>query len=221
MALILPGTAQVHKGGGVKLGALGGVGGIGARWGAAEIHCPLMETSGFPLFGVPSAGSRPGRRPTFLRRQESRQRSDPCFTGLLIKRCLIKRLPCAAHIGRPAQNSPAARAQTAAPESPARCCADQRLRRGFPQTPSLYWSGLCDWRAEKHDGQALRHSPFSLSPFLRSHMPDLQCSVIPKSPFRTAEQRSNRRGSPAQLSERAKPASSAPAACCEQHREVV
>ena len=51
-------------------------------------------------------------------------------------------------------------------------------------------------------------------------MPDLQCSVIPKSPFRTAEQRSNRRGSPAQLFERAKPASSAPAACCEQRKAV-
>ena len=65
----------------------------------------LMETSGFPLFDLTLAGSRstagfahpagcggakrcfakprlrPGGRPTFLRRQESRQRSDPCFTG--------------------------------------------------------------------------------------------------------------------------------------------
>ena len=60
-----------------------------------------------------------------------------------------------------------------------------------------------------------------LSPFLRSHMPVLQRSVIPKSPFRAAEQRSNRRGSPAQLSERAQPASSSPAACFEQRRGVV
>ena len=123
--------------------------------------CWLMETNGFPLIDVPLAGSRstagfahpagcggakrcfakprlrPGGRPTFLRRQESRQRSDPCFTGLLLKRCLIKRLPCAARIGRPAQNSPAARAQTAAPEGPARCCAARRLRRGFPESPSV------------------------------------------------------------------------------------
>ena len=46
-------------------------------------------------------------------------------------------------------------------------------------------------------------------------------AVCVESPFRTAEQRSNRRGSPAQLFERAQPASSAPAACCEQRKEVV
>ena len=139
---------------GQGLGSTGG-------WARRAAFCSLMETRCFPLFSVPSAGSRfhgrvctPGRlrrreavlretpptpsgRPTFLRRQESRQRSDPCFTGLLIKRCLIKRLPCAARIGRPAQNSPAARAQTAAPEGPARCCAARRLRRGFPESPSV------------------------------------------------------------------------------------
>ena len=49
----------------------------------------------------------------------------------------------------------------------------------------------------------------------------LQRSVIPESPFRAAEQRNNRRGSPAQLFERAQPASSAPAACCEQRKGVV
>ena len=52
-------------------------------------------------------------------------------------------------------------------------------------------------------------------------MPTLQRSVIPESPFRAAEQRNNRRGSPAQLFERAQPASSAPAACCEQRKGVV
>ena len=45
-------------------------------------------------------------------------------------------------------------------------------------------------------------------------------SVCAESPFRTAEQRSNRWGSPAQLFERAQPASSAPAACCEQRKAV-
>ena len=48
----------------------------------------------------------------------------------------------------------------------------------------------------------------------------LKREVIPESPFRTAEQRSNRRGLPAQLFERAQPASSAPAACCEQRKAV-
>ena len=52
-------------------------------------------------------------------------------------------------------------------------------------------------------------------------MPVLKHEVIPESPFRAAEQRSNRRGCPAQLSERAQPASSAPAACCEQRKAVV
>jgi len=46
-------------------------------------------------------------------------------------------------------------------------------------------------------------------------------SVIPESPFQTAEQHSNGRGLPARLCEPAQPASSAPAACCEQRREVV
>ena len=105
--------------------------------GRVVCFCSLMGTSGFPLFGVLLAGSRPGRRPTFLRRQESRQRRRPRFTGPFIKRCSIKGLPCAARIGRPAQNSPAARAQTAAPEGPARRCAARRLRRGFSESPSV------------------------------------------------------------------------------------
>ena len=92
-----------------------------------------MGTSGFPLFGVTLAGSRPGRRPTSLRRQRSRQERRPRFTGHRLRR----RLPCAARIGRPAQNSPAARAQTAAPEGPARCCAARRLRRGFSESPRV------------------------------------------------------------------------------------
>ena len=60
-----------------------------------------------------------------------------------------------------------------------------------------------------------------LSPLPRSHMPALQRAVLPESPFRAAEQRSNRRGLPAQLSEPAQRASSAPAACCEQRKAVV
>jgi len=101
--------------------------------GRVVCFCLLMGTSGFPLFGVLLAGLRPGGRPTFLLRQESRQRRRPRFTG----RRLRRRLPCAARIGRPAQNSPAARAQTAAPEGPARRCAARRLRRGFSESPSV------------------------------------------------------------------------------------
>ena len=104
---------------------------------ASAVFCSLMGTRGFPIFGVPLAGSRPGGRVTSLRRQRSNQERRPRFTGLLLKRCLIKRLPCAARIGRPAQNSPAARAQTAAPEGPARCCAARRLRRGFSESPCV------------------------------------------------------------------------------------
>ena len=120
-----------------------------------------MGTRGFPLFDLGLAGSRfhgwvctpsrlrrreavlretpptPSSRVTSLRRQRSNQERRPRFTGPLIKLCLIKGLPCAARIGRPAQNSPAARAQTAAPEGPAQCCAARRLRRGFPEPPSV------------------------------------------------------------------------------------
>ena len=167
--------------------------------------CSLMETNGFPLIGVSSAGSRPGGRLTSLLRQRSNQERRPRFTGLLLKRCLIKRLPCAARIGRPAQNSPAARAQTAAPEGPARCCAARRLRgafnrhRAFTEAP-----GVID-EFVRVRGEWVRLSPspplecrvtpcgltrptqlfpaFRFSPFHRSHTPVLQGAVIPKSPF--------------------------------------
>ena len=106
--------------------------------GGFDLVCwSLMETNRFPLICLALAGSRPGGRLTSLRRQRSKQERRPRFTGLLLKLCLIKRLPCAARIGRPAQNSPALRAQTAAPEGPARCCADQRFRRGFSETPRV------------------------------------------------------------------------------------
>ena len=98
----------------------------------------LMETSRFPLFDVTLAGSRPGGRPTSLRRQRSRQERRLRRTGRLLKLRLISRLPCAAHNRRPAQNSRAAPAQTAAPDFPACCSAAQRFGRGFQQTPSLY-----------------------------------------------------------------------------------
>ena len=104
---------------------------------AAVVYRPLMETRGFPLFGLALAGSRPGGRVTSLRRQRSNQERRPRFTGPWLKRCLIQGLPCAARIGRPAQNSPALRAQTAAPEGPAQCCAAQRLRRGFWESPRV------------------------------------------------------------------------------------
>ena len=145
-ASLLSGVAIVCLGGstdfwslmGTSRFPLFGVSLAGSRSTAGFAHpvvcCSLMETSGFPLSGVALAGSRPGGRPTFLRRQESRQRRRPRFTG----RRLRRRPPCAARIERPAQNSPASRAQTAAPESPARCCAARRFRRGFQQTPSLY-----------------------------------------------------------------------------------
>jgi len=101
-----------------------------------------METKRFPLIGVTLTGSRPGGRPTSLRRQRSRQERRPRRTGRLLR----SRLPCAAHNRRPAQNSRAAPAQTAAPNFPACCSAAQRFGRGFQQTPSLYWSGLCHRR---------------------------------------------------------------------------
>ena len=124
---------------------------------AAVVYRPLMETRGFPLFGLALAGSRfhgrvctPGRlrrreavlretpptpsgRVTSLRRQRSNQERRPRRAG----RPLCGRLPCAAHNRRPAQNSRAAPAQTAAPDFPACCSAAQRLGRGFPESPSV------------------------------------------------------------------------------------
>jgi hypothetical protein len=96
-----------------------------------------MGAGGFPLFGVTLAGSRPGGRPTSLRRQRSRQERRPRRAGRLLKLSLDQTTPCAAHNRRPAQNSRAAPAQTAAPDIPACCCAARRLGRGFPESPRV------------------------------------------------------------------------------------
>ena len=48
-----------------------------------------------------------------------------------LHRSACGRLPCAARSGRPARNSPAAPAQTAAPEGPARFSAARRFRRAL------------------------------------------------------------------------------------------
>ena len=92
---------------------------------AAVVYRPLMETRGFPLFGLALAGSRfhgrvctPGRlrrreavlretpptpsgRVTSLRRQRSNQERRPRRAGRLLKLRLIRRLPCAARNRRP------------------------------------------------------------------------------------------------------------------------
>ena len=108
----------------------------------------------------------------------------PGFPG----RPLRERLPCAARIGRPARNSSAAPPQTAAPESPARYSAARRVRTGFQQTPSLYGkTGGCETL-----GFAF---PLKANPCFSKR------AVFAKSPFRPAEQRNGRRGSPARLFE--------------------
>ena len=108
------------------------------------VCCSLVETNRFPIFCLTSAGSRPGGRPTSLRRQRSGQERRHRRTGRLLR----SRLPCAAHNRRPAQNSRAAPAQTAAPEGPAGFCAARRLGRGFPESPSVSArAGVIDGKA--------------------------------------------------------------------------
>ena len=108
----------------------------------------------------------------------------PGFPG----RSRCERLPCAARIGRPARNSSAAPPQTAAPDFPARCCAARRVRTGFQQAPSLYGkTGGCETL-----GFAF---PLKANPCFSKR------AVFAKSPFRPAEQRNGRRGSPARLFE--------------------
>ena len=84
------------------------------------------------LNDVTLAGSRPGGRPSSLLRQRRRQERRPGQTGR--RRC--RRLPCAARSRRPSRNSPAAPAQTAAPDFPARRCAARRYGTGFAWRPS-------------------------------------------------------------------------------------
>ena len=121
-----------------------------------------MGTNRFPLLGLGLAGSRPDRRVTSLRRQRSNQERRPRFTG----RRLRRRLTCAARNTRPAQNSPAAGAQTATPDFPACCSAAQRFSRGSPDAPSLYRGGLCEQRTKPTP-----HSPLPTPhfPLLTSH----------------------------------------------------
>ena len=150
---------------------------------AAVVYRPLMETRGFPLFGLALAGSRfhgrvctPGRlrrreavlretpptpsgRVTSLRRQRSNQERRPRRAG----RPLCGRLPCAAHNRRPAQNSRAAPAQTAAPDFPACCSAAQRLGRGFPESPSVSGRGWVIDEKAKGQGQAAKTGMFFCS----------------------------------------------------------
>ena len=112
---------------------------------AAVVFWSLMETRGFPVFIVPLAGSRPGGRVTSLRRQRGNQERRPRRAGRLLR----SRLPCAAHNRRPAQNSRATPAQTAAPDFPACCSAAQRLGRGFPESPSVAGRAcVCDERVK-------------------------------------------------------------------------
>ncbi len=86
---------------------------------------PLLD--GFPVFGLTSAGSRPGGRPSFLLRQERRQRRRPGFTGHSLGR--MTPLRCSQ---RAAGAELALRAQTAAPDFPARCCS--AVQTGFQRS---------------------------------------------------------------------------------------
>jgi len=87
-----------------------------------------------------------------------------------------------------------------------RCSADQT---GFLESPSLCGSHCSNSTRRQLAFECMDNT----SRFRRG-------SVAVKGPFHTAEQRSGRRRSPARLSEPAQPASSAPAACCEQRRGV-
>ena len=69
--------------------------------------------------------------------KEVGKKGDPAEPAVCSSCRLIRRLPCAAHNRRPAQNSRAAPAQTAAPDIPACCCAARRLGRGFPESPRV------------------------------------------------------------------------------------
>ena len=104
----------------------------------------------------------------------------------------------------------ALRAQTAAPEGPACHCAARRLRRA-----SRDHRAFTDPAAEPSLFKAWVSPRFDYNEMFSKG------SASDKSPFRTAEQRRARRSSPGRLSERAKPASSAPAAGVEQRRAVV
>ena len=76
--------------------------------------------------------SAPGGRPSFLLRQERRQRRRPGFTGHSLGR--MTPLRCSQ---RAAGAELAQRAQTAAPDFPARCSAARRFRRAYRGAPSL------------------------------------------------------------------------------------
>ncbi len=77
---------------------------------------------------------------------------DPCLTG----RPLCGRLPCAARSRRPSRNSPAAPAQTAAPDFPACSCAARRFGTGFGGGTEPFLKLRCSWYS-----RLVRHLPSS------------------------------------------------------------
>ena len=109
----------------------------------------VPASRGYFCLACPTApGFRPGGRPTFLYRQESRQRSDPASSALA-----LRGLPCAARSLRVGQNSLRELRSLRSDNRPksvvdARCarpakpCAAQLVRRGRPTPAGLAARGL-------------------------------------------------------------------------------
>ncbi len=108
--------------------------------------CSLMETSGFPLFDVPLAGSRPGGRVTSLRRQRSNQERRPRFTGPWLKLSLDPRTPLrCSHRAAVAELARCAGSDSCAgrPRPLLRCSAAQK---GLFGTAARFRPFMCDRR---------------------------------------------------------------------------
>ena len=99
---------------------------------------PLL--AGFPLFCVSLAGNSP-RRATFFfasPKKKARKATRP-------PRSFAARMTALRCSQQAAGAELALRAQTAAPDFPARCCAARRVGTGFSDAPSPYGNGVKHW----------------------------------------------------------------------------
>ena len=155
---------------------------------AAVVYRPLMETRGFPLFGLALAGSRfhgrvctPGRlrrreavlretpptpsgRVTSLRRQRSNQERRPRRAGRLLKLRLIRRLPCAARNRRPGRGfseSPSVSARACVIDAKAEVPVDSLITQTSSVKARCWVKALSEPPSSAAAGGAFRRSCLS------------------------------------------------------------
>jgi hypothetical protein len=113
--------------------------------------------SNFGFVARPVPGFRPGRRPTFLRAQESRQRKRPCKTGPSGCPAMLEpQGPPGTRFATLRSNNRAESVLEACCARALGFCASRRFRRGIPQTAQQPTA-----KPTSRLAPAVRYAPFS------------------------------------------------------------